>query len=284
MRFSQHNGMYLILLLFIHFPALILSSSSPSTVPCRSIDAIFQKSADNNETAACKCFPSGFDSRLDGIVIGCSGHVLPSIFKALRALNDTSIGKLRISDALVNILPSDMFKDMRMKKLQVERAGLAVLREGAFASLGSRLRELSLRHNNIKKIEKNTFDGLAKLQKLDLSGNRISSLESGTFDNVPELRELSINDNDISVIADGAFSKLTGLKKLSIVGNQINNISKNMFKGLDSLEVLQLQGNQITAIDWSAFNNLKQLKILDLGTNHVTQVIIPIHNSLVIFL
>ena len=63
---------------------------------------------------------------------------------------------------------------MRMKKLQVERAGLAVLREGAFASLGSRLRELSLRRNNIKKIEKNTFDGLAKLQKLDLSGTRMT--------------------------------------------------------------------------------------------------------------
>uniref|UniRef100_A0A1I7WRE2 LRRCT domain-containing protein n=1 Tax=Heterorhabditis bacteriophora TaxID=37862 RepID=A0A1I7WRE2_HETBA len=259
-------------MLRIFFVVILFFTEGRLDPNCEPFDKAFKTVADINETVIeiissnCWCFCADLFYFLI-----CTGHTMPSVFKALRALNDTMVAKVRIWNSLINIVPSDMFANVKPKVLAIERSGLAVLREKALYKIGTRLKELNLRNNIIKKIDKTLLEGLSRLQKLDVSGNKIGWIDVSVFDLTPDLRELSLNDNDITSIADGAFVKLTNLKKLSLSGNQISTISRNTFKGLDSLEVLHLQNNQITSIDWAAFTNLKQLKILDLGTNLITQ-------------
>jgi hypothetical protein len=51
---------------------------------------------------------------LDDVWIGCTRQKMPSVFRAINALNETLISKLWIWDSLINIVPNDMFAHVRL--------------------------------------------------------------------------------------------------------------------------------------------------------------------------
>ncbi|VDK68996.1 unnamed protein product [Litomosoides sigmodontis] len=229
---------------------------------------------------ACYCFPEtvsskGRDSLLssgEGMWIGCTRQKMPQVFSALNALNETLISKLWIWDSLINIIPADMFAQVRPRILSIERSGLSLFRPGAFSKIGRRLQVLQLRNNIIKRIEPVMFKDLDRLQVLDLGGNKISTIVAGELDRLKDLDTLILSDNQISNIESGAFSSLSNLRTLNLANNKLMNISIGTFRGLNNLETLNLQSNNILYVNWNAFAQLKNLKYLNLGNNHISRI------------
>uniref|UniRef100_A0A0M3JWF3 p-granule-associated novel protein 1 (inferred by orthology to a C. elegans protein) n=1 Tax=Anisakis simplex TaxID=6269 RepID=A0A0M3JWF3_ANISI len=216
--------------------------------------------------------PSLSDNHSDKIWIGCTRQKMPQVFSALNALNETLISKLYIWDSLINIIPADMFAQVRPRQLSIEHSGVSVFRAGAFSNIGQRLKILQLRNNIIKRIEPVIVEDLHRLQVLDLGANKIAQVTKGQVDKLKDLETLILSDNQISYIEDDAFQTLTNLKTLSLADNKLTDISKNTFRGLNNLETLNLHGNTITTVDWSAFAHMKNLKLLDIGNNQITNV------------
>ncbi|VDO48152.1 unnamed protein product [Onchocerca flexuosa] len=150
---------------------------------------------------------------------------MPQVFSALNALNETMISKLWIWDSLINIIPADMFAQVRPRILSIERSGLSLFRPGAFSKIGRRLQVLQLRNNIIKRIEPVMFKDLDRLKVLDLGGNKISSIVAGELDRLKDLETLILSGNQISSIEDGAFASLSNLKTLNLANNKLMNIS-----------------------------------------------------------
>uniref|UniRef100_A0A914DUG8 Uncharacterized protein n=1 Tax=Acrobeloides nanus TaxID=290746 RepID=A0A914DUG8_9BILA len=276
-------------ILFLLYYIFVYSTTTANDV-CTEIESTFQKLTEKlGEPQACRCLPEEMGGSRDGrsfgdtgdnVWIGCTRQNMPSVFRALNALNETLITHLWIWDSLINILPNDMFSKVRPKVLTIENSEVSVFRKGAFSNIGRRLKSLHLKNNILKMIEKETFAELSSLQTLDLSGNKISVLTKGVFDHMPDLETLMLADNQISHIEDGVFNTLTNLRILNLANNKFTNITKDTFKGLHNLEKLSLNGNHITNVDWSAFSQLKRLRILDMGTNHLTQRLYLNNNSI----
>ncbi|VDN57939.1 unnamed protein product [Dracunculus medinensis] len=234
------------------------------------------------EWAACQCYletPStsinsggGSLDFSDRIWLGCSRQKMPQVFSALNALNETLISKLWIWDSLINIIPTDMFAQVRPRILSIERSGLSVFRIGAFANIGRRLRVLQLKNNILKKIDAAMFKDLDRLKILDLSGNKLSLITKDQLSSLKDLETLIISDNQLSYIENGTFSALNNLKMLNLANNKLTNITRDTFANLISLEHLNLQNNNIMDLDWNAFTHMRNLKTLNLGNNHISKV------------
>ncbi|VDM26184.1 unnamed protein product [Toxocara canis] len=230
---------------------------------------------------ACRCFidssASSRESRSslrdsDDVWLGCTRQKMPQVFSALNALNETMVSKLWIWDSLINIIPADMFAQVRPRVLSIEHSGLSVFRAGAFSNIGQRLKVLQLRNNILKGIEPMMFKDLDRLEVLDLGGNKIAQITIGQLDRLKDLETLILSDNQLSFLEDGAFQALGNLRTLNLANNKLTNISRGTFRGLNNLETLNLQSNNIGSVDWSAFAHMKNLRTLDIGNNHITRV------------
>ncbi|KAM3724340.1 putative P-granule-associated protein [Dirofilaria immitis] len=240
-------------------------------------NAAFKQAAEMNEPEACHCFTETSSSKellssRENLWIGCTRQKMPQVFSALNALNETMVSKLWIWDSLINIIPADMFAQVRPRILSIERSGLSLFRPGAFSKIGRRLQVLQLRNNIIKRIEPVMFKDLDRLEVLDLGGNKINSIVAGELDRLKDLETLILNDNQISNIENGAFASLSNLKTLNLANNKLMNISIGTFRGLNNLETLNLQSNNILYVNWNAFAQLKNLKYLNLGNNHISRI------------
>jgi hypothetical protein len=152
---------------------------------------------------------------------------MPAVFRALSALNGTSVSHLIIWDSSMSILPADMFSKVNPSSLVIESSAASVIRNGTFSRIGPHLHHLRLSKNILKSVDKWTFSGLSELQSLDLADNKIGALgQRGLFDSLGMLETLSLKNNHISRIADGAFSGLSSLKHLDLSGNHLVNVTK----------------------------------------------------------
>jgi hypothetical protein len=50
------------------------------------------------------------------IFVGCTAQSMPSVYRALHAINDTKITQLTIWDASISILPSDMLSNVSLNR------------------------------------------------------------------------------------------------------------------------------------------------------------------------
>ncbi|VDK65182.1 unnamed protein product [Onchocerca ochengi] len=277
---------FYLLLLHLSTVQATVQTTVRTTVPTSTVisnsqcNAAFKQAAEINEPEACHCFtePASLKDRdlllssRENLWIGCTRQKMPQVFSALNALNETLISKLWIWDSLINIIPADMFAQVRPRILSIEGSGLSLFRPGAFSKIGRRLQVLQLRNNIIKRIEPVMFKDLDRLQILDLGGNKISSIVAGELDRLKDLETLILSDNQISSIENGAFASLSNLKTLNLANNKLVNISAGTFRGLNNLETLNLQSNNILYVNWNAFSQLKNLKYLNLGNNHISRI------------
>ena len=157
---------------------------------------------------------------------------------------------------------------------------------------------LYLQHNNINRIEKNTFSAANLLQYVDLSYNNLSdsieSLPVDLFSNLSHLTVLYINHqsqnwtrirDDLwkhnynltslaieipdNVSLPGSISKLTRLTNISLTGNikELQNTTLESLKNLN-ITVFKISAcKSLTKIDKNALKSLKHLQSLDLSSN-----------------
>ncbi len=128
--------------------------------------------------------------------------------------------------------------------------------------LKPKLRKLSLRNNEIKKIPSG-IEKLKYLEMIDLSGNQISNLYAKLFE-LPNLKILILNNNQIVSIPK-QISKLSKLKILNIAKNKLVNLPEEI-KELKNLEELNLGENAFERFPWQIFP-LSKLKTLWLAKN-----------------
>ncbi|XP_033639013.1 uncharacterized protein LOC117299572 [Asterias rubens] len=93
---------------------------------------------------------------------------------------------------------------------------ITTLDEGIFKRLVN-LKTLSLRNNNISRIELNTFAGLSNLTSLDISENHFTKLPGGIFEQQVKLTELGLRSVPIHLIETNAFKGLKCLEKLVLM-------------------------------------------------------------------
>lgn len=128
------------------------------------------------------------------------------------------------------------------------------------------LKQLAIRHTNIKKIEPRAFSALTKLESLDLSNNDNLIISTDSFNGL-KIRILIINNiNGLSLKKD-VFRGLD-VMSLSISNCGITTIDYDTLHPLSkSLLKLFLQKNQIKTLEPKLNLIFKQLDSLDLSEN-----------------
>ncbi|XP_038070509.1 G-protein coupled receptor GRL101-like [Patiria miniata] len=121
--------------------------------------------------------------------------------------------------------------------LELSGGSVPILEGGLFKRLGM-LRKLSLRNNNISRIELNAFTELKNMTSLDISENNIQELPGDIFRELTMLLELAIRSVPVQFIRANAFAGLTHLQKLVLMrGNgTANAISSSLYDRATEVE------------------------------------------------
>ena len=133
------------------------------------------------------------------------------------------------------------------------------------------LKKLDLSKNKINIIQKETFNGLAKLEFLDLSSNEIEKVEDSVFGYLLGLKELDLNYNKISKLGGNIFVGPGQLSILNLAGNELS-LTEKSFQYLNILSTLDLSGTNISAIPDRSFSHLPSLRKLRLDKNQIIQI------------
>ncbi|XP_026059671.1 toll-like receptor 3 isoform X2 [Carassius auratus] len=146
-----------------------------------------------------------------------------------------------------------------------------------------RLESLSLGHNSLKHLTKDTFLGLGNLRQLNLQKALIKShssslpiIEDFSFSHLVQLEHLCMTDTAFREITEHIFSGLLNLKTLdlswSITG--LKTVTNTTFASLQEsphLQTLNLTATGINKLAPGAFSSLGNLSTLLLSHNFINQ-------------
>ncbi|XP_072179424.1 uncharacterized protein [Diadema setosum] len=131
---------------------------------------------------------------------------------------------------------------------------------------------LSLRHNQIERIEPGTFAGFSDLEVLILSYNRIRQVESNAFTGVPKLRQIDLQSNNLQTFDRLALNGSSNLQVIYLSNNNINDIESGTFQFVIKLKFIALYNNSLPRLNTGVFDNLRHLEVLDLGYNKLKRL------------
>lgn len=169
--------------------------------------------------------------------------------------------------AVMSICPPRCNCDDETLVVQCERANLDVVP----IMLNPGVRELSLRHNNIRAVIA-AFAFYKDLEWLDLSHNRLSALETGCFEAQRRLRVLHLSRNQLVTVLNSTFTGLQSLRVLRLDSNHMAKVEERAFAPLVALQELDLSDNELQSIHAQAFVGLDSLGKLSLARNRLTAV------------
>uniref|UniRef100_A0A158R5A8 LRRCT domain-containing protein n=1 Tax=Syphacia muris TaxID=451379 RepID=A0A158R5A8_9BILA len=245
---------------------------------CSSMNAAFSAGSDNRPAHSCKCF---LDTRgvstarlatTPKLFIRCVSSVMPNIYKELNALESANVSELWIVDAHAVVIPAQMFNQVRPQVIGIERARLALIREGAFKYFDKSLRSLILRDNLLANLDPKLFSNLHRLEELDIGKNKIAQLFYEILNPLDSLQILRVDNNNLAEIVDGTFETLANLRVLDLSKNKLHNVTKETFRGLENLEELYLQGNHFSEFHPATFSHLKKLRVLNISNNDLSSI------------
>lgn len=152
--------------------------------------------------------------------------------------------------------------EMNFQNVDLSHNNIRRLNSNSFIRM-RKLSQLNLRKNSINEISDDCFNGLLMLRKIDLSANRLVAVSPSLFKYTPTLREISLANNSISALAPELFSDLKNLVQLSLQNNALSSqwINGNMFNGLTRLIILRLSHNKLSYIDATIFKDLVNLQV-----------------------
>ncbi|KAF2899938.1 hypothetical protein ILUMI_06245 [Ignelater luminosus] len=126
---------------------------------------------------------------------------------------------------------------------------------------------VSISHNRIKQIYKNTFEGVLGIMALNLSYNQIAILHTESLKGLENLEILDLQHNKLCYIPLGIFQYVQTIKDLNLSGNKIRAFSPGTFSGLKNLLSLNLAENEFSEFDASALLPLAKISNLDISNN-----------------
>uniref|UniRef100_A0A182Y7B3 Uncharacterized protein n=1 Tax=Anopheles stephensi TaxID=30069 RepID=A0A182Y7B3_ANOST len=184
----------------------------------------------------CKCsWKSGRKSA------DCTNQRLPAVPNELS--NELQI--LDLSHNQIDELPSKTFESSQQTNLQ----------------------KLYLRHNGMKRVDRDAFRNLTILIELDLANNNLTALEAGVFDDLTKIRVIILNNNQIERIDKSLFNGLQYLTKVHLRSNRLVRIALNSFINVPNLSQIELDYNELQALRKESFSGLEKLTSLSLTNN-----------------
>lgn len=133
----------------------------------------------------------------------------------------------------------------------------------------TRLRELWLMNNNIRRLELSKIHHLrSSLRLLSAANNKIASVEPPN-EPFSRLLVLDLPDNELTSVNFLRKSGFESLTNISFSNNRIQRIETNTFGRLKNLRELVLSNNKLQSLDYQAFDNLENLRTLDLSNNRI---------------
>ena len=127
---------------------------------------------------------------------------------------------------------------------------------------------LDLSSKNLTKVPK---DLPINVKKLILFDNNIKKIQKNSFNELSSLEELDLTNNEIEKIEDNSFLKLKNLQKLHLEDNKLKSLNKNIFNGLINLEILGLENNEIEEIEYNTFKILENINEINLMNNKINE-------------
>lgn len=162
------------------------------------------------------------------------------------------------------------------------------------------LKKLCLGMNDIRNIEKKSFEPLEDLEKLSISHNEYIAFDDlkANFVYLKKIKHLNLNcikfdseyfdifkpisknleilelkSNRISDMPDHKpFKDFHNLKSLYLNNSTISTFHPKCFEDLDNLELLDLSHNKLVSIEDGAFIGLDNLQYLDLSNNSLIEL------------
>uniref|UniRef100_A0A8C2A988 Decorin n=1 Tax=Cyprinus carpio TaxID=7962 RepID=A0A8C2A988_CYPCA len=133
------------------------------------------------------------------------------------------------------------------------------------ANIPKSLQELRIHENQINKIKKSSFAGMANVIVMELGSNPLSSsgVDNGAFADLKRVSYIRIADTNITSIPKGLPSSLF---ELHLDGNKITKVTADSLKGLKNLSKLGLSHNEISVVENGSLANI-----------HLTQTNIILH-------
>ncbi len=177
---------------------------------------------------------------------------------------ELSSDQRHVTDITELDIPSDI------TSLTMSRSSITSLPAGSLNF--SHCTYIALMSGVIEEIDRDAFQGLAKLDTLYLSGNKVRTILPGTFRSTTELTQLIIVNNLMTTLVHGVFNELVLLEELYLSGNEITSIDSNTFTGLENLGSLFLGRNKLTSLPVDVFYDLPKLWHLDLESNQLLTI------------
>lgn len=138
------------------------------------------------------------------------------------------------------------------------------------------LEEVVLKGNEIKDASNigRAMRVVKPLKSLDLSHNEIEKLDENSFVDIINLEELNLSQNRLTDLRRAALHRMPSLKSVDLSHNQIRNFHSDSFMDTPKIESLKLNHNDLTEISDVSFvmDALPQLRVLDLSFNNIRDI------------
>ncbi|KAI0979311.1 hypothetical protein GJ496_004413 [Pomphorhynchus laevis] len=183
---------------------------------------------------------------------------------------------MKNSDSTINLtknflrVTSSVFSNSRISNIYLSWNYLRKIHATEFAN-SPRLIVLLLDHNQIAIFESGAIDNDPVLAVIDLSYNKLTRIYKNTFLNLTSLIEVRLELNDISVIEPDAFKGTVRLQLLDLNSNSLVHLPADIAIDTKNLFVLILSNNLFVSIP-ELFNSTNITK-LDLSFNSITELV-----------
>ncbi|XP_071024712.1 toll-like receptor 3 isoform X2 [Oncorhynchus clarkii lewisi] len=233
----------------------------------------------------------------------------PDCLKPIASIYELVMNGSKLGPSLTSKLCTEL-SGTAIRSLSLQKTQLVTLDNTTFKGLGkTHLTTLDLSHNSIAKIGDGSFQWLSMLEVLSLEQNNLKRLTKNTFNGLGYLTRLNLNmalvksrTSSYPIIDDFSFQPLRALESLSMENTAFRNISVLTFAGLMSLRqlhlsrtscmslkiitnqtfvslagspllMLKLTSTAISRLDPGAFSSLGNLTTLLLGNNSISQTL-----------
>ena len=188
-------------------------------------------------------------------------------------LTFTKLKSLRLDNWNIRSIERNVFDGLGQVSMLVltNQRDLASLPHDALMTL-TNLQVLEITHCSLSKITDFSFSIFSKLVEINLSYNLIKRIETQSFSGISQrLESLDLSFNDIPASNLTILQELTVLKNMRLENIRMLAIPRNpvFLLGKDNLQNLSLARNHLTNIDDQAFVSTPNLVRLDLSENQI---------------
>lgn len=224
-------------------------------------------------------------ARLSDLVLDWSKFSTQFTTNLCEELASTAVRNLSLKNTLQVTLSNTTFKGLdktNITVLDLSYNTMSKIADGAFQWF-PRLEFLSLEHNSLRRLTKDTFSGLGNLRQLNLQKALIKSHSSSlpiiddfSFHHLVQLEHLCMANTAFREITEHIFSGLMHLKTLDLSWSStgLKTVTNKTFASLQEsplLETLNLTAMGINKLGPGAFSSLGNLTTLLLGRNFINQ-------------